>query len=69
MIQNKSLEVDCSKLIATQKYQPDLAQKLVNKTALLTTRYSFIDLSQWILLLFLNGICFGFITLACIWID
>ena len=69
MIHNKFLEVDCSKSIATQKYQPDLAQKIVNKTVLFTTRYSFIDLSQWVLLLLLNGICFGFITLACIWID
>ena len=69
MIRHKFLELNYSELIDTQKYQIDLSQTIVSKTVKSTNRYSFIDFKQWMLLLFINSICLGFVTFACFWID
>ncbi len=68
MIQNKSLKANYSQTIAAKQYKIGISQKIVNKTVKSVSQFSFIDSSQWILLLLLNTVCFIFIIRACAWI-
>lgn len=65
MIQDKSLEISYSKSVDVKKYNINLVQNIVNKTKGSVIQFSFIDLSQWTLLLSLNIICLGFIVFVC----
>lgn len=68
MIQNKSLSASYSQSIAVNSLETDLSQTIVSKTVRSASKFAFINLSQWLLLLWLNAICFGFIIFSCAWI-
>ena len=67
MVQNKSLSASYSKSIAVN-IETDLSQEIVSKTVRSASKFAFINLSQWLLLLLLNGICLSFVIFSCAWI-
>ena len=69
MIKNKLVENSRSKLINTEKFQTIVPYELTKKTEQYIVRFTFIDLSQWLLLLLLNCVCLGFIFFSCNLID
>lgn len=69
MIENKLAEDSYSQLIAPEKTQIVFLHGAIEKTQRQIARFSFIDLSQWMLLAFLNCVCLGFVFLSCSLID
>ena len=69
MIENKLVGDSRSKLIAPEQTQIVFVHKATKKTKQQIARFSFVNLSQWMLLAFLNFVCFGFILFSCNLID
>ena len=65
MIKDKLVENSCSKLIDTEKFQTIVSYNATKKTKPYIVRFSFIDISQWLLLALLNCVCLGFIFFSC----